>query len=106
MIINNKVNSILTLVVKNFLRKYIDFLKNLYKNNAILKCKVNMSLFNYNKLFYQKNIKNFDYILVIKKIGDNEILKQAYLVGDYVIEKFEDIDILNNFYMRKSYKYI
>lgn len=65
-----------------------------------------MSLFNYNKLFYQKNIKNIDYILVIKKIGDNEILKQAYLVGDYVIKKFENIDILNNFYMRKSYKYI
>lgn len=50
-IINNKVDNVLTLI-KNFLEKYIDFLKNLYKNNIILKNKVNMALFNYNKLFY------------------------------------------------------
>ena len=101
---NNKVDSVLTLV-KNSSGEYIDFLANLHKNNAILKGKVDMPLFNRNKLFYQNNVEGIDYILVTEKIGDNKILKQAYSVGGHVIEKVEDIDMLNNSYIRKFGKY-
>ena len=64
-----------------------------------------MPLFNRNKLFYQNNVEGIDYILVTEKIGDNKTLKEAYSVGGFLIEKVEDIDMLNNSYIRKFGKY-
>lgn len=101
---NNKVDSVLTLV-KNPSGEYIYFIENKKKNNAILKGKIDMPLFNRNKLFYQNNVEGIDYILVTEKIGDNKTLKEAYSVGGFLIEKVEDIDMLNNSYIRKFGKY-
>lgn len=93
------INSILILI-NHFLEKYINFFKNLYKNNDILNNKIKKLLFNFNKLFYKNNVESIDSILINEKIKYNKILKYIYLINNYIIENVENIYILNNFFIK------
>lgn len=95
------VNSVLTLT-KNDSGQYIDFIKK-FNNSNILTTK--LPTFHQKQLFYQNNLDGFDYILVTEKIGNNKILKEAYSLDGVLIEKVEDIDMLNNSYLRKFGNY-
>lgn len=95
------VNSVLTLT-KNDSGQYIDFIKN-FNNSNILTTK--LPTFHQKQLFYQNNLDGFDYIIVIDKIKDYQIIKEAYSLNGVIIERVEDIKMSDNSYIRKFGNY-
>ena len=49
--------------------------------------KQNQPLFNSDQLFYKNNVDGVDYILIIEKVSNNKILKQAYSFDGVIIDK-------------------
>ena len=92
------VNSVLTLT-KNDSGQYIDFIKNF--NSNILTTK--LPTFHQKQLFYQNNLDGFDYIIVIDKIKDYQIIKDS--LNGVIIERVEDIKMSDNSYIRKFGNY-
>ena len=95
------VNSVLTLT-KNDSGQYIDFIKN-FNNSNILTTK--LPTFHQKQLFYQNNLDGNDYIIVIDKIKDYQIIKEAYSLNGVIIERVEDIKMSDNSYIRKFGNY-
>ena len=95
------VSSVLTLT-KDDSGQYIDFIKKI-KNSNILTTK--LPTFHNKQLFYQNNLDGFDYIIVIDKIKDSQIIKEPYSLNGVIIERVEDIKMSDNSYIRKFGNY-
>ena len=82
--------NVITLFKKPDHEGYIDFIENFNKNNYLLPNKLKSPPFHSKQLFFYKNVKDHDVIIVIDIINENKYIKKVYSLTGVFIGGVED----------------